>query len=268
MQVQDPLKSGNIAFPVNKIKLIPKRTNGQANFPTVTQIGMISTNLNNNSEVFIVPSSNAPLSFQSQWANYYYLELFYDLIVEGGAYLQNLKNNRFIGVLRFTAYREDNSIIGIKDINYEVQVLELSGTPPIENRYSISFTTEASNANIEYTSLSDYVNGKTVTYKDGLTVSATTNYEVSVRSIDANFSSDTGDTLPLDIVKLQLLGINANGAPTVLSNSKKVVLQGLSTGGNPVNFDVTYSTNSNDQRLYDSPSRNYSTQLMYEIIPR
>jgi len=271
VKVETPFKADNVTFPANKIKLIPKRTDGQANYPgpipTVQQIGMTSPSFIDHTEVFIVPSSNAALYHVSQNSNYYSLLMIFNLVVEGGGYLQNLQNKTFEGVLRFTAYREDNSVIGIKDMNLRVQIHRLSGTPPPENQYSISFTTEASNAVIEYSSLTDYVNGKSVTYKDGLIVSANTNYEITVRSIDANFVSDKGDTLPLDVVKLQLFGKNGSGASTVLSNNKRVVLQGQSTNGLPAKFDVIYSTGSNDMRLYDVTSKNYSTQLMYEITP-
>lgn len=272
VKVHEPFKSGNVTFPANKIKLIANRTEGQSNFPgpipTMLQIGMTNATLIDYSEVFLVPSSNAALFHVSEYSNYYNLQMVYNLLIEGGGYLQNLQNKSFQGVLRFTAYRSDNSVIGIKDIDFEIQVHRLSGTPPIDNQYSISFSTEASNAQIEYKSLLDYVNGKSVTYTDGLRVSSNTNYEVSVRSIDPNFTSESGDILPLDIVKLQLMGQDGNGAPTVLSNSKRVVLQGESTNGIAANFDVTYSTGSNDMRLYDVPSRNYSTQLLFEITPR
>ena len=89
-----------------------------------------------------------------------------------------------------------------------------------------------------------------------------------MRSVDANFTSETGETLPLDVVKLQLSGKDGNGATAFLSTDKKVVLQGQSTNAMNTSFDVTYSTGSNDMRLYNVPSKNYSTQLMYEITPR
>ena len=268
VKVQTPFKSGNVAFPVNKIRLIPKRTNGQENFPTVQQVGMTTASLTNNTEVFIVPSSNTALYYVSEYNGYYFFEMIYDMIIEGGGYLQNLQNNSFEGMLRFTAYRENNSIIGFQDINFRIQVHTLSGTPPIENQYSISFTNEASNAMIEYSSLADYVNGKSVTYKDGLTVSATTDYQVSVRSINDEFTTDTGDKIDLDVVKLQLAGSSANGPLTALSNNKKTVVQGLNTSGQSTKFDITYSTDPNDLRLYNVSSKNYSTQLMFEITPQ
>ena len=262
VKVMTPFTSGKNTFPVNTIKLIPKRTNGQSKFPTVEQVNMTTANLNSNSEVFIVRSPNE-LSYKNEDnGHYYFLELYYDLKVEYSKFLENNQNKRFEGVLLFTAYREDNSVIGSLEKDYTVHVHRLSGTaPPPENQYSIS--SSHSSALIEYSTLEDYVSGKE-SEAYGLTVSADTDYEISVLSIDPEFRSDTGDTLPLDIVKLQL----GSGQAAVLSNNQTVVLQGKSTGGSSVTFDVKYSTYPNDMRLYDTPSKNYSTQLLYEITPR
>ena len=220
-------------------------------------------------KVYLVPSSLTELYYSDINGGYYNLKLFFNFILNGGNYLSNMKNTTFYGEILFRLHNQNDVVIGSYVCPFTVQVHNLTDDPPpVENQYSISFTTEVSNAVIEYSSLADYVNGKSVTYKDGLTVSSTTNYEVSVRSIDANFSSDTGETLPLDVAKLQLLGSNVNGAPTVLSNNKKVVLQGPNTNGQPAKFDMIYSTGYNDTRLYDVSSKNYSTQLMFEISPR
>lgn len=220
-------------------------------------------------KVYLVPSSLTELYYSNINGGYYNLRLFFNFILNGGNYLSKMKNTTFYGEILFRLHNQNDVVIGSYVCPFTVQIHDLKGDPPpIENQYSISFTNEASNAVIEYSSLADYVNGKSVTYKDGLTVSSTANYEVSVRSIDANFSSDTGETLPLDVVKLQLVGSNTSGTPTALSNSKKTVLQGLNTFGQPAKFDLIYSTDPNNPRLYNVSSKNYSTQLMLEISPR
>lgn len=264
-------KDGTI-FPTEKISFVPNRTQGQAQpkpVPTVTQIGMPSpVPLNGTSEVFLVPSSNASLYNKSQWNSYYELKLIFNLVVAGGAYLRPLQNKTFDFTLRFTAYRQNGSVIGVKDLSYTIQVQQLSGAPPEENEYSIRVSTEASNGWLEFKTMADYINGKSVTYASGLSVSATTNYQVTVRSIPLHFSSASGDTLPLDVVRLQLSGGSGVTAPVTLSTAPKTILQGSSTGGTSVNFDITYSTEANDQRLFNVPSEQYETSLMYEISPR
>lgn len=269
-----PIQStdGNVLFPPEKISFVPSRTEGQAHpgpIPTVSQIGMPSpVPLNGMSEVFLVPSSNAPLYNVSQYSSYYELKMNFNLVVAGGAYLNQLQKNNFHFTLRFTAYRQDNSVIGYLDIGYTIQVHKLSGVPPVENEYSILVSTEASNGLLEFNTVEDYLNGKSVTYTDGLMVSATTAYQVTVRSVSANFSSAGGNTLPLDVVRLQLSGGSGTTAPVTLSTTAKTILQGLSTGGASETFDITYFTEPNDQRLFNVPPEQYETSLLYEISPR
>lgn len=265
--------SDGTVFPSEMISFVPTRTEGQAYnpgpIPTVSQIGMPSpVPLNGTSEVFLVPSSNAPLYNVSQWSSYYDLRMIFNLVVAGGAYLSPLQRNFFSFTLRFTAYREDGSVIGVENISYTIQVHRLSGVPPVENEYSILISTEAANGLLEFNTAADYINGKSVTYADGLTVSATTAYQVTVRSIPAYFSSASGETLPLDIVHLQLSGGSGTTTPVTLSTAAKAILQGISTGGTAETYDITYSTEPNDPRLFNVPSEQYETSLMYEISPQ
>lgn len=273
VRVKDPFRSGNTYFPMEKFLLAPARTEGQASnpgpVPTIQQIGMPSpVALNNISEVFLVPSSNVPLENVSQWNSFYDLQLIFNLIVAGGGYLQNYHNKSYRGSLIFTAYRQDNTPIGSKEFSFTIQISKVTGTPPETAEYSISFTAEASTAQIEYKSMADYVNGTSVTYGKGLTVSATTDYQVTVRSVESNFNSPAGNTLPLDIVKLHLMGGPGDSLPVELSTSRRTVLQGQSTGGRAESYDVVYSTEPNDPRLMEVSSDQYSTQLMFEITPR
>ena len=114
-----PIQStnGTLLFPSEKISFVPTRTEGQANpgpIPTVSQIGMPSpVPLNGTSEVFLVPSSNAPLYNKSQWSSYYDLRLIFNLVV-AGVLLTSCRKTISI----FTSgslLRQDNSVIGVKD---------------------------------------------------------------------------------------------------------------------------------------------------------
>lgn len=275
MRVKGPIVSSDgKVFPSEKISLVAVRTEGQANpgpLPTLSQIGVRSpVALDGLSEVFLVPSSNEPLYNKSQYSTYYDLNIFFNLVVAGGGYLADLHEYRqFVVPFQFTAYRGDNTVIGVYDQNYTIQVHRLTGDPPPdENQYSIRVSTEASNGLLEFKTMADYLNGKSVTYTDGLSVSATTAYQVTVRSIPAHFSSAVGNTLPLDVVRLQLTGGAGTMAPVALSTDTKTILQGLSTNGASQHFDITYSTEANDARLFNVPADHYTTSLMYEISPR
>lgn len=276
MRVTGPIVSSDgKVFPSEKISLVAVRTEGQANnpgpLPTLSQIGVRSpVPLDGLSEVFLVPSSNEPLYNVSQYSTYYNLRIIFNLVVAGGGYLADLHEYRqFVVPFQFTAYRGDNTVIGVYDQNYTIQVHRLTGDPPPdENQYSIRVSTEASNGLLEFKTAADYIHGTSVTYDNGLTVSATTAYQVTVRSIPAHFSSAVGNTLPLDVVRLQLTGGAGTMAPVALSTDTKTILQGLSTNGASQRFDITYSTEANDARLFNVPSDHYTTSLMYEISPR
>lgn len=275
VRVKGPIVSSDgKVFPSEKISLVAVRTEGQANpgpLPTLSEIGVRPhVALDGLSEVFLVPSSNEPLYNKSQYSTYYDLNIFFNLVVAGGGYLADLHEYRqFVVPFQFTAYRGDNTVIGVYDQNYTIQVHRLTGDPPPdENQYSIRVSTEASNGLLEFKTMADYLNGKSVTYTDGLSVSATTAYQVTVRSIPAHFSSAVGNTLPLDVVRLQLTGGAGTMAPVALSTDTKTILQGLSTNGASQHFDITYSTEANDARLFNVPADHYTTSLMYEISPR
>ena len=279
MKLKGPIVSSDgKVFPSEKISLIPVRTEGQVNnpgpLPTLSQIGMPSpVPLMGMSEVFLVPSSNAPLYNVSPNSTYYDLRMIFNLVVAGGAYLADLHDYRqFVVPFQFTAYRSDNTVIGVYDRNYTIQIHRLTGTPPSDqNQYSIRVSSDASNGLLEFKTVSDYVNGKSVTYTDGLTVSATTAYQVTARSIPAHFSSatgNTGNTLPLDVVRLQLSGDGGTQPAATLSTATKTILQGSSTNGEYRTFDITYSTEPNDPRLFSVSPDHYSTSVMYEISPR
>lgn len=277
------LSSGGIEFPSQKISFIPVRTEsgnvgGEPNpVPAVNQIGMPSpVFLNGLSEVFLVPGANVPLYLSSINNKSYDLRMIFNLTVAGGSYLSGfqalwwptVRSGVYTVPLQFTAYRNDNTIIGVFDHNYTINIHTLTGTPPEEDQYSIRVSTEASNGLLEFSTMADYVNGKSVTYTGGLSVSATTAYQVTVRSVSFHFSSAPGNTLPLDIVRLQLGGGSGNTYTRALSTDTQTILEGSSTGGTPVNFDITYSTEANDSRLFNVPSDHYTTSLMYEISPR
>lgn len=277
MKLLGPIMSedGKKEFPSRKVSLVPVRTDGQANnpgpVPTLSQIGVPSSvNLNGMQEVFLVPSSNAPLYNVSPYSSYFRMRIIFNLVVAGGAYLAELQDyDRFIVPFQFTAYRGDNTVIGSYTMNYTIMVHKLGGTPPPdENEYSIRVSTEASNGLLEFNTVSDYVNGKSVTYANGLAVTATTPYQVTVRSVFAHFSSDAGNRLPLDAVQLQLSGGDGTMPPVTLSTATKTILEGSSTSGTARYLDITYSTGANDQRLFTVPPDQYATSLVYEISPR
>jgi|AGTN01.1.fsa_nt_gi hypothetical protein len=273
--VNYPVANGGNIFPAEKISFSPTGTSGDLEPGPVPGIGQIGMPLtvpfqNGPGEVYLVPRSNAPILNNSPVQNdYFYITMGFNLTVAPGSYLDALQPwKEYPFLIEYTLYDQHHTIVAQLQHMFKVQVANLGPPPQEENKYSITISTEASNGLLEFSTIADYVNGKSVTYAGGLSVSATTAYQVTVRSIPASFSSASGNILPLDIVRLQLSGGSGTTAPVTLSTAVKTILQGPSTGGASVNFDIIYSTETNDSRIFNVPSEHYSTSLMYEITPQ
>lgn len=261
-------------FPADKISFIHIETKGEG-VPNIGEIGIASpVSLSSSTEVFLVPNARTPLKNEGDYCQ---LLLDFNLSAAAGTYLENLYNKtgewvKYYSVtFQFTLYDGNNTAIEVVNFPWRnFQVHRIQGDPPAdENKYSIRVSSDASNGLLEFKTASDYVNGKSVTYTNGLTISATTAYQVRVRSIPAHFSSVTGsNTLPLDVVRLQLSGDGDTKPAITLSTETKTILQGASTNGGVKVFDIIYSTEANDPRLFSIPPDHYSTSLMYEIFPR
>ncbi|HBK31453.1 MAG TPA: hypothetical protein DDZ78_07505, partial [Porphyromonadaceae bacterium] len=257
-----PIKSEDQinTFPADKISLLPVRTGGEAQnpgpLPTVNQIGMPSpVPLNESQEMYLVPSSNIPLYNVSQYNSYYRLELFFNLAVAGGAYLSDLqwlywptqRNGTYSVPLQFTVSRSDNSVIATHTVNFAIRV-QLNDSPPPEHEYSIRISTDAANGVLEFKHLADYVNGKSVVYSNGLTVTSNTDYQVTVRALSPEFSSSSANKLPLDVVKLELQQGVGDKFPVSLSQTAQPIVKGPTTNSAPVSFDIRYYTIGDDRR--------------------
>lgn len=276
VRVKDPITNGSQVFPANKISLIPTTTYGQFNpnnIPTVSQIGMpMQTILAQNQEVFLVPQSQAGLYNTAAGNVYFNLHMLFDLKAEGGAYLSAFTTwSTFNIPMEFKFYDEKNKIKGTINQNYNLQIGQLSGMPPETNVLSLKVAPQAKQSLINIVSLTDYRQGTQLIVPNGLIVKATTDYQLKVRSINANFVSQNGNTLPLSIVHLTLnpvAGTLATLFPIQLSSGSQRIANGLSTQGNTNYYDIKYSTQANDVNLYQAKMEEYSTVLQYEIMPQ
>ncbi|MDD4698029.1 MAG: hypothetical protein PHR52_10905, partial [Fermentimonas sp.] len=133
--------------------------------------------------------------------------------------------------------------------------------------YSITVSPEAI---LEFNSVSDYMNGVSKTSKSGLKISATDSYEVRFKSLNNLFTSaTTSSTFPLDLVTLRLDGGSGTQLPVTLSTTNELILEGVSTNGNIVEYDMIYTAQPIDERyLFINDEQNYSTQLIFEITTR
>lgn len=271
--------ANGLYFPTEKIMMQPNNTSGTAYdpgpLPTISEIGMpAAVFLMNNSEVYLVPQSNKPLYNQGVNNSYYDLKITFNMSVIGGAYLTQLKSGspQYPVNLIFTLYGANNEIIGTTNQLYTIQIHSgLSGNPPAENEYSIQVSSAARNGLLNLMSLVDYAQGASVTYTEGLTVSTNTDYQISVKSISPVFLSSSGNSLPLDVVNIELQPSSGNQASVYvkpISSLPQVISFGKSTNKLPVHYSIRYYTSPNDLRLTQSKMDEYSTTLQYEITPQ
>lgn len=263
--VNYPVGNGSDVFPADKISFLPIETWGSLTgpIPTISQIGMPLSVPLGSGEMWLIPSSNAAIINES--TSGYNFNISFNLKVASGSYLNALQAWRqYSFTCEYTLYDGNNTIVGKLQNVFLIQVGSLSGTPPVdEGQYSIQVVPPAS---LEFSSISDYIGGKSVS--SGLSVSATTAYQVKVKSVDPLFSSATSGntiTLDLDVVRLQLSGGSVN---IPLSQTQQTILTGASTGGTPVNFDIIYSIEGNNPKLFNVPPDQYQTSLEYEISPQ
>ncbi|MEY8760018.1 hypothetical protein [Chryseobacterium tongliaoense] len=278
MRLKQPITSndGKYTMPANKVSFQSVSSSGQAYpnpVPTIPQIGMpLNVFLQEGQEVFLVPQSNAALYNQPATPNgYYNLQLKYSLNIIGGSYLGNYPAwVTFVAPVQFTAYDQYNNIIGKTDHNFQFQIGPLSGNPTDFPELSLKFSANAVNGSLEFKSMSDYANGVSATYSNGLIVNSNTNYQIKLKSLQGQFMSPAGNSIPLETIKLTLNSVSGKGNvyPVLLSASPQLIATGSSTQGSSVYYDIKYSTGANDERFINAKTEEYSTTLQYEIIPQ
>jgi len=270
--------NGSSNFPANKISFQPVSSTGQAYpnaVPTIAEIGIPpNTVVTDGSEFFLVPKSNAPLRNQPVQPNgYYSLQLKFSITVAGGTYLSNYPTWTTFNVpMEFTAYSQNNAIIGRMDHTIQFQIATLTGTPSTTPEFSLQVNGNASNGLLEFNSMQDYKNGKSVTYPNALTVKANTNFQITVRAIQNNFTSLGGKTIPVSNVQMNITPVTPNAGsvlyPVFLNTASQTIAKGSSTQGANLDYTIKYSTKPNDEYFINAKPDEYSATLQYEITPQ
>ncbi len=275
-RVTSAITNGDQVIPANKFSLIPTGTAGQFNpnnVPNVAQIGIVpQTILQDQQEVFMVPQALARLYNDASGNSYYNLFMYFNLKMEGGSYLANLrKYSQFKLNIEFKFYDDKNNVKVAPNQVFSIQINELQGNPPITNVLSLKVASHAKNSILNLSTMSDYTRGAIIEIDNGLIVQSTTDYELKVKSISPTFTSVSGATLPLNSVGLTLVpstGITANVYPIQLSMAAQRIASGLSTNGNIGNYNIRYYTTANDPILFQAKKENFFTTLEYEILPK
>jgi hypothetical protein len=271
---------GGVPFPENKIKIQLNSDDGDS--PTLLQIGapLTPTPLSTATEAAIIPHSNAPLFLQSQYESYLQLRYKFEIHIEGGDYLDQMKNRSqyqhivYSVPITYTLYNGSGVEIGTTNVTYSIQIPQnLTGTPPTSPQYGIEVIGMAKDGTLEFNTLASYINGVSVTYPDALKVTSNTAFEVTVKSRFNHFTNTTGDLLPVEILKLQLVAgsqapANASYPNVTVSTQAKQIMYSQTGKNTPMFMDIIYSANGNDERLLNAKSGKYTNVLVYEILPK
>ena len=237
-------------------------------FPTMAQIGANKTPipLDYSNRFFI---QNSPYAIQQiNGKDYAQWSFFFDLIIAGGAYLEKLQSYKeYILNTTFLVLDKNNQVVTQITIPIRMMIYP-QGVPPSEPTYGIQVNSSARNGLLELKTMRDYIEGVSQTYKDGLSVTSTTNYSIEVRSLKNNFEAGN-NTLPVNAVSLELKDSRNNGGGTiVLSESTQTVFNTTATGKQARLFDIRYFTTPNDERLINATPASYQTTLMYTLVPQ
>lgn len=263
-------QDGTKVFPSNKVGLILASTEGQpSSIPDVSEINVpYPVMLNGTQEIDLVNGTNVALS--NKVGNnfvYYQFQMNFQLAAIGGGYLDLLDDDTGNRTITYSAPFEFKAYIGGEEftIHRTYNILQVHKLSTNKN-YSI--LVDPVNIYLEFNTAADYVNGKNITLSNAITVKSNVSYQLRVSSIYPNFSSVSGNILPLDMVRLQLSGDDQTTTPMTLSDAMVTLLHGTATGGGSKVYDLTFSTVANDSRILDLPTEQYSTNLLFEITPQ
>lgn len=217
-------------------------------------------------EVPIFRNSQAPIKSSS--SGYTQIYFSFDIIIAGGSYLEVLKSWQNYNLNIILSIKDSqNQLISQSTSPLQIQI-QPNDSPPNEPSYGIQVNSNARDGLLEFRSISDYVNGVSVTYKDGLSISSNTPYAVQVRTLTSNFESGN-NVLPVNIVSLNIKASdNSTSGNIVLSESTQTVLKGLNNSNQNHLFDISYYTKPNDERLLKVNPDNFRTTLVYTLIPQ
>jgi hypothetical protein len=265
-----------------KWKITATVTSVTNNFP-VEMLHFNQISKSGSSNVSIIDNFNYPLqlnnpvdliTFQSSsQEGYQYLNFNFEFQVMGGVYLKDFPRYTTIYfVVEYSLYvKNGNSgtweyVMALQDndAHFFINIDPNSQVPVPDPVYSLTVSPEVL---LEFNTISSYMNGVEKTCEKGLKVSASGNYEVRAKSQTSQFTSTTSSrTLPLDLVSLQLSGGNGTQQPVNISTTNQLILQGATTNGNVVEYDMIYKAKPiEDLNLKINNQETFTTQLMFEL---
>jgi len=203
----------------------------------------------------------------------YYFTHTFDLIIQGGAHLF-LPTGTYNTNLIFTLYDQSGNQLSTTSIPVCFQI----------NYYGpggscMLLTNGGNSASFNFSAISDYRNGITIKKPDGLYVTAYSNYQIIVQTVDADFiSPSTSYSFPVSVITLTAnlssscvsdCNTGVSCRTLSLSRSGQVLINNTNTNYpcQQLYYDLIYSIQPNDKRIFFAPESSYSSTLMLIIVP-
>lgn len=270
-------------FPPDKIRLSLRRiVSENAGNPTKASLGIPNFTSLGISPVFIVPNALQPMVKKAN--SNFVITTYWDLEIAGGDYLGEMLKcsdynaRRYEGDIKYTLFDDHNNQVGMPVIIHEmidvgplagmsdVPSYDESGTPIFEG-LSLTFTT-APDVTFHFSNPESYNSGQETTLNSALSIKAKgTAWAVYCKSLSPALMSNTGNTLPLDIVTISTSGEGSVGAsPQTLSSQERLLFMGVVPDEGVVTRNlgnITYRVSPSINAVKDT----YSATIQYFIVP-
>lgn len=273
VRATSPITNGQKTFPPEKIKfqfnqvLSYNKANHDGIIPTTTSVGASMSQIPLQ-QSFVDLITYSPYSLHvTPSMGYFTMTLSYDVVVEGGAYLEEYKSwNNYPVYIALQFRNASNGEVFTKQFNFSMRIYP-NDTPPNQPQLSLTLAPLASNVLLEFKTPSDYANGVSQTFPKALAVTSNAAYKVEVNTLSSQLTStNTMVTLPASAVKLTVKD-NSTGATTgiaTLNTSKQTVITSQSHATTKY-YDTTYSTQAGDTSFFNKPTELYSGTVIYTI---
>ncbi|MFZ4262867.1 hypothetical protein ACFRAE_12540 [Sphingobacterium sp. HJSM2_6] len=233
-----------------------------------------------NAEVFLIQNAQQPLQSAQ---NYYVQNIIQSKFqVEEGLYLNDfLSSDSYQAIvykisILYSLYHSSGQLIKSFTKDYDFQIARnltdghLVGVAP---DYQISIMPAAQQVTMQFQDAENYRNGISMQLNDAVSVHAMTDYEIKVKSVEAEFNKTSGGTLPLSILKIQLVPSTSalgNFNPQItLANNEQTLVRGTSSNKNiERKYTLAYWAKLGANEINTASTGTYSVSLMYILLPQ
>ncbi|HFK5570481.1 hypothetical protein ACV0BM_006660 [Elizabethkingia meningoseptica] len=214
--------------------------------------------------------NNSPYSLQVV-NRYFMMILGYDVIIDGGAYLQEYSSwNNYTVNLVIEIRNSKGELIDSKPVSFQMQIHPDDTPPKPAEEYVIMLDPLAKNVLLEFKTPADYANGVSKIYNRALSITSSTGYAVQVNSTNSDLTSTSNQRLPVNAINLSVKDNQSQSlmGNVGLSSSKQSIITSTAPAKTARYFDLIYSTKAGDTRFFDRTQEQYSGTLIFSLIPQ